>query len=296
MNIEDIKTNKELMQKLSSLHKSLTNLMKDSIYHDKFSYREHEVNLTLDHNVVNQHIAENRMFKIKNLMDLSNNWDAFKTLYKDDLILKKIGVEFLDGKFEFNKEIINTIKEYPHRKEVLYYFQKGVDVNLGNATPEDYSRIRNQILPDIQEDALFHMQQKKALIRVIGKIAADKSQYNLNYLGGLTEKENPGGQINVEYGRVLSEVLTKIRQGDFITQQDENEMIVELPIPGIKKEGEQDVKSSTILLKVDMENPRDYFFEVGSLQKLNANIADKINSIREKAFNFKGLDTKLKVN
>lgn len=290
MNIEDIKGDKELVRKLNSLHRSLTVLMKDSIHHDKFSYKEHEINITLDAKAVNQHIAENRMNKIKALMDLSKNWDEFKILYKDDLILKKIGVEFLEGKFEFNEEILDTLKKYPHRKEVLYYFTKGVDVNLSDAKPEDYHRIKRQVLSDIQEEALTHLQQKKLLIKAIGKMVADKSQDNLDYISSLTDDSNPNGRMSVDYAQGLAEILNRVKIGDFIAQKDESQMIVELPIAGVKQEGQNDVKSSTVLFRVDLENPKEYSIQVGSLQSLNASIEDKINAIREKALSFKSSD------
>lgn len=295
MHIEKIKNDKDLVKKLGSIHRSLTALMKDNVSHEKFSYKEHEVNITVDCKVVNQHIAENRMNKIKSLFDLSQNWDAFKTLYKDDIILKKIGVEFLEGKFEFNKDILDTIRSYPHRNEVLYYFQKGVDVCL-NVNHEDYSKIKQQILPSIKEESLVHLQQKISLIKAVEKIISEKSQKNLDYIASLTDELNPSGKLCVDYGKEMQEILIRIKTGDFVAQQDQGKIIVQLGIPGVKKEGHTNVNTSSVLLKIDLENPKEYLIEVGSLDNLKSNIENTLKKIRAKAFEEKSSKFYSKIN
>lgn len=285
MNIQDIKNNKELSNKLSGIHKSLKNAMEDDYDLDKFSYLERELNIMHDPIAINQRSAFNRMKKVKALMELSDNWDSFQTLYKDDIILKKIGVEFLEGKLDFNKEILDAIKQYPSKNEVQYYFKKGQQVDLGNAQPEDYIRIREQILPAIENEAQIHLAQKNSLIKNVKKIMKDKSLINSkdsNSMHPVKLAEN--SELKIEYGQEMLKMLEQIKKGNFVAQQDSNIMLVELPIAAIKREDSKPTSSSTILLRMNIDNHRDYSIEVGSLQKLNENFQDKLDAIRQKAF------------
>lgn len=285
MNIDNIKNDKELVRKLAGIYKSLNNVIDDDYDLSKFSYKEQEVSIVHDHRAINQRSAFNRLKKINTLMELSEHWDAFKTLYANDVVLKKIGVEFLEGKFEFDKEILKTIKEYPHKNEVQYYFKKGQEVNLGNAQPEDYIRIKTQMLPAIENDAKVHLEQKKSLLKSLKSISDDKS---LLYSGKLNEnhpiKLDENSTLNIPYGQELGKMIEQVKKGNFIAQQDSNIIIVELPIVGTKMEGATPVSSPSILLKLDMDNYKDYSIEVGSLQKLNNNIQDRVEAIRKKAW------------
>ena len=285
MNIDDIKNDKELVRKLSSIHKALTKAMDDDYDVDKFSYLEHEVNITHNHQAINQGIAFNRVRKIKALMDLSENWNNFKTLYKDDVVLKKIGVEFLSGKFEFNQEILKAIKEAPHKNEVQYYFKKGEEVDLGAVKPEDYIRIREQILPTIENEAKIHLEQKKRLIKSVKNISDDKSLLytdKINAKHPIKLEEN--ATLNVPYGQEIGKILEQIKKGNFQARQQSNVIVVELPISGIKMEGSLPVSSPSILLKLNIDNYKDYNIEIGSLQKLNNTFQNRVEAIRKKSW------------
>lgn len=230
MNIDDIKNDKDLVKKLSGIHKLVTKAIEDDYDVDKFSYPQHEVNIMNDHRAINQRIAFNRVKKINALMELSDNWENFHTLYRDDVVLKKIGAEFLSGKFEFNQEILNSIKETPNKNEPQFYFKKGQQVNL-SVTPEDYTRIKEQILPCIENSSKLYMEQKKSLLKLVKSIADDKK---LLYSGKINAnhpiKLEENSKLNVEYGQELGKILEQIKKGNFLAQQDANIIVVELPI------------------------------------------------------------------
>lgn len=285
MNINDIKNDKELVRKLTGIYKSLNNVIDDDYDLSKFAYREQEVSIVHDYKAINHRSAFNRLKKINTLMELSDNWDAFRTLYEDDVIFKKIGVEFLEGKFEFDNEILKTIKEYPNKNEVQYYFKKGQQVNLGNVQPEDYVRIKTQILPTVENEAKVHLEQKKSILKSLKSIMDDKS---LLYSGKLNENHpiqlEENSTLNISYGQELGKIVEQVKKGNFIAQQDSNIIIVELPIQGTKMEGSSSVVSPSILLKVNMDNHKDYGIEVGSLQKVDNTIQDRVEAIRKKAW------------
>lgn len=289
MTLDEIKANPELEKKLKSIYTSLNSVLKDDVEHDKFSYRENEVSPMLEVKAVNQHIAENRMKKINALMELSENWDSFKTLYQDDNILKKIGVEFLKGKFEFDEKTIKTIKEYPHRKEVLYYFNKGVDVNMREVKGDDYSRIKEQILPSIEKESKIHLDQQTALAKALKDILSDKSQKNLEYLGSLTEGTNANNKVNVEYGTLISKALQSVNEGNFTAIQKGANIAVELPIPGVRKENVVETKFQTTVLTINLQNSKNYSFEVGSLEKPKISFEDRLQSIRKSSLGQKDI-------
>lgn len=284
MTLDEIKADPELEKKLKSIHKDLTSILKDDVGHDKFSYRENEISPMLDHKAVNQHIASNRLKKINNLSKLSENWEAFQTYFQNDNIMKKIGVEFLEGKFEFDDKILKTIKEYPHRQEVHYYFNKGVDVVMPNVTGNDYNKFKEQILPSIEKEATIHLEQKQSLFKALKSINENKSQEKLNYLVKMEEGTTPAGKMDVEWSNILGTVKQHIQEGNFIAQQKDNKIVIELPISGTKKENGLDVKSPSTLMSVDLSNPKDFSFEVGSLSKPKMSFEDRLKSIRDKAF------------
>jgi hypothetical protein len=297
MNIENIKADKELVKKLGGIHKSLSVVIDDDYDLDKFCYTEREVNIMHDHKTINQRSAFNRMKKIKSLMELSKNWEAFKTLYKDDTILKRIGVEFLEGKFEFDSQILTTIKGMPNRNEPRYYFKKDQVVDLEDVKPEDYVRIKNQILPEIENISKIHLDQKKKLTKALQEIMSDKNLlYTLPKDSKHPIKIDEDSQINLKYGEEMPTMLQMIRKGNFLAQQDSNIIIVELPIAGTKMENDIPVASSSTLLKINLDNHKDYVVEIGSLQKLHSAIQDRIDAIRQKALSHKQSDNSMKFN
>jgi hypothetical protein len=284
MTLDEIKADSDLEKKLKSIHKDITSVLKDDVGHDKFSYRESEISPMLSHEAVNQHIASNRLKKINTLSKLSENWESFNTYYKDDNIMKKIGVEFLEGKLHFDDKIIQTIKDYPHKKEVLYYFNKGTDVSMANVTGDDYNKFKAQILPSIEKEATIHLEQKQSLLKNLKIISENKSQSQLEYFVKLSEGTTPAGKMDLEWSSILGTVKQQIQEGNFIAQQKDNKIVIELPISGTKKENGLDVKSPSTLMSLDLDNPKDFSFEVGSLSKPKMAFEDRLKSIRDKAF------------
>jgi hypothetical protein len=296
MNIDNIKADKELVKKLSTIHKSLSAVIDDDYDLDKFSYTEKEVGIMHDYKAINQRSAFNRMKKIKSLIELSDNWEEFKTVYKDDPILKRIGVEFLEGKFEFNNQILTSIKEMPNKNEPQYYFKKGQSVDLDNIKSEDYVRIKNQILPEIEDISKIHLEQKKGLIKAVQEIMDDKTLlYTLPKNSKHPVKIDESSQISLKYGEEMSTMLQKIKKGNFLAQQDSNMIIAELPIAGTKIENGTSVSSLSTLLKINLENHKDYEIVVGSLQNLNTSIQDRILAIRQKALGHERSDNSLRL-
>jgi len=287
MDINEIKNDKELTRKLRGIHKSLLNAIEDDYDLDKFSYRENEVKIMFSHNAINERSASNRLRKVKALVELSQNWDAFQIVYKDDSILKKIGAEFLQGKLEFNAEILETIKDFPQKKVPLYYFKKGEKIDLENIDPNDYINIKNKILPSIESEAQDYLEQKADVSNAIKAIMSAKKtmiikKEDLN--DDHAAKVIPGIKLKSEYGQELFDILEKVKKGNFLVQQDSNIMIVEVPITATEKKNSETVSEPTILIKMNLDNPQDYVIEAGSLAKLNLKINDKLESIRQRAF------------
>jgi hypothetical protein len=277
MDIEKIKQDKDLMKELNKIHQTLTSLMKDDVTNDKYHYEEREVSIMVSHMALNEHIAFNRLKKINALKKLSENWDNFKVLYKDDNILNKIGEEFIKGKFEFNEKILKDIKEYPFKKQVLHYFTKGVEVEMPEVKSDDYLKIKEQILPYVEMSAEKHMERKNALLKSLDIITADKSQENLEKMWTLHE-EGPLGKVDGELGSFMGYVRHHVRAGDFTYEQHNSKITIQVPIAGtIENNGVKERVNST-LFSVDLNEPKNYSMQVGTLEKPKMSIEDSLNN------------------
>lgn len=285
MELENIKNNKELSRKLASIYKSLNAVIDDDSDLKKFSYTEREVDLGNDYKAINERSAFNRLKKIKSLKDLFENWDAFNTLYKDDKIINKIGAEFIENKFEFNQNIIQTIKNYPTQKEPLYYFKKNEVLDTDNINTQEYEVIKQKILPAIEKDAKEFLEQKQALIKIIDTLMARKSHEIVHPIHSVNL--GPHSLINSEPGKELFDIKKQIQKGNFVAKKTDNILIVELPITGNIMFNNQKSNSPTILFKVDIDKPHDYLIEVDSLQQLNEKVKNNIMSMREKSLNLR---------
>lgn len=293
MNIETIQQDKELLKTLGEIHKKLTNLLKDDVEHDKYSYQEKELNLTVNHLAVNEHIAQNRYKKINALKSLSENWDQFKVLYKDDNILNKIGEEFLKGKFEFDDKILKDIEQYPFRKQVLHYFTKGVAVAMPEVKGSDYEKFKEQILPYVEMNAEKYMERKQALLKSLEVINNNKTQLNLekkNILHGNSDL----GTVEGEYGSFMSNLKSHILAGDFKYEQSGSKITVEVKIKGtIEKNGTKE-KINSSMFSVDLNHPLNYSMQVGTLQNPILSVEDRIKNIRTGGFS-NSVDPKFKI-
>ena len=279
MELETIQQNKELMKKLSDIHKTLTAIIKDDIDHDKLYYKENEVSLGIDSKVVNEHIMYNRLKKINSLKELSENWDNFKTLYKNDNILNKVGEEFIKGKFQFDDKILKEIKDYPHRKQVLYYFNKAVNVDVPNLTTADYNNFKDQILPDIEKIAKEQMARKEALISAIKEIQADKSSESLNKQWILHDN-TPLGKVDGLFGTFMGSLSRHVKNGDFKFEQSGSKITIEVPISGVIDNGDKKEKINSTIFTVDLNNIKEYSMQLGTLDKPKLSVEDRIKSIR----------------
>lgn len=293
MNIESIQQDKELVRTLSDIHKKLTSVLKDDVEHDKYSYQEKEVNLTVNHLAVNEHIAQNRLKKINALKSLSDNWDAFKTLYKDDNILNKIGEEFLKGKFHFDEKVLKDIEQYPFRKQVLHYFPKNVAITMPDVKGSDYEKFKEQILPYVEMNSQKYMERKQALLKSLEVINNDKTQINLEKKTILHGNSNLG-TVEGDYGSFMSNLRSHVATGDFKYEQSGSKITVEVPIKGtVEKNGVKEKINSSIF-SVDLNNPLDYSMQVGTLENPKLSIEDRIKTMRNKSFS-SPVDPKFKI-
>lgn len=293
MNIETIQQDKELLKTLNNLHKTLTHWMKEDVGNDKYHYEEREVSIMVSHTGLNEKIAFNRLKKIGALKSLSENWDSFKTLYKNDSILNKIGEEFLKGKFEFNEKILKDIKEYPFRKQVLYYFNKGVEVQLPEISALDYVKFRQQILPYVEHSAEKHIERKEALLKSLNVIMSDKSQENLEKMWTL-HGDSPLGTVEGNLGSFMGYVNYYVKSNDFEYEQNGSKITIQVPISGtINNEGVKE-NFKTSLFSVDLNNPQDYSMQVGTLDKPKMSVEDRIRTMRNNNL-AKSYDPKFKI-
>lgn len=293
MNIETIQQDKELLKTLSDIHKKLTNVLKDDVDHEKYIYQEKELNITVNHLAVNEHIAQNRYKKIIALKSLSENWEQFKVLYKDDNILNKIGEEFLKGKFEFDDKILKDIEQYPFRKQVLHYFTKAVAITMPEVKGSDYEKFKEQILPYVEMNAEKYMERKQALLKSLQIINNDNTQINLekkNILHGNSDL----GKVEGEYGSFMNNLKSHILAGDFKYEQSGSKITVEVKIKGtIEKNGTTEKINSSIF-SVDLNHPLNYSMQVGTLQNPILSVEDRIKNIRTGGFS-NSVDPKFKI-
>lgn len=293
MNLEIIQQDKELVKVLTSIHKLLTVLFKDDVNHNKFEYEERELSIGTNHLAVNEHIAQNRLKKINAMKLLSENWDSFKIYYKDDIILNKIGEEFIKGKFKFNDKILKEIKSYPFRKQVLNYFKKNVELKMPDVSGADYEIFKSQILPELESNAIEHIERKESLIKAIKIIRSDKSQNNLNKMWVLHD-ETPLGKVDGDFGSFLMKVTEHVNAGDFHYEKYETQITIEVPISGTIENSGVKEKINSSIFAVDLKNPLEYSMQVGTLQKPKMEVSDRIKSIRQNAFK-KPYDPKFKI-
>lgn len=283
MSLQIIQQDEELVKSLTSIHRTLSSLFKDDVSHNKFRYEERELSLGTNHLAVNEHIAQNRLRKISAIKLLSENWDNFKIYYKDDLILNKIGEEFIKGKLKFDDKILKEIKEYPFRKQVLHYFPKNTEVKMPEVTGADYELFKAKILPELEIGATEHIERKEALIKAIKIIRDDKSQNNLKKMWILHD-DTPLGKVDGDFGSFLMKVTEHVNAGDFKYEKYGTQMTIQVPIAGTIENAGTKEKINSSIFAVDLKNPLEYSMQVGTLEKPKMIISDRIKSIRENAF------------
>lgn len=269
----------KLIEKLSSIHKSLTSVLRDDSENKKFSYTESEIRVGVDHAVLNEKIAYNRLKKMQILKELSENWTDFKEYYKSDNILKKIGEEFIMGKFDCTDSIIKTIEDYPLRKQTLYYFNKNSQVKV-SLTAKEYESIKNQILPTIEPESRVSVGIKDKVLKSIELIRQDKSQSNLEKMFAIHEK-GPLGMVKGDFGTFMRDLVLHIQRGDFEYEQNGSTLALQVPIAGERECAGVYKKIDTSVFTVDLDNPTNYRLEVGTIKKPILKIQDKINNLRE---------------
>jgi hypothetical protein len=167
--------NKEQEQNLQKIYSSLSSAMKEDSHETKLVYTATELPLGIDYQVVNERLMHTRLKKVNTLKDLHDNWTDFQEKYQNDPIMQKIGIEMAAGKFSFDAKTLKDIKEYPSRKQVLYYFKKGEEVKI-NVAPEDYSKFESTILKSLGDLPALHTEQKKHLVNLSNELMAVKSQ------------------------------------------------------------------------------------------------------------------------
>jgi hypothetical protein len=223
-----------------------------------------------------------RLGKINVFKELVDHWNEFKTLYSNDIILKKIGIEILDGKMDFDDKILSSIKEYPNKKQVLYYFNKNQTIEMPKVTGLDCDKFKEIILKDVGAEAKIHLDNKNELLKSLIIISNDKSTNNLNYLVSLENGTTPAGKTNTAWHETIGKIKENVKLGNFVVEKKGSQMIIELPIGGIKPDLS---KSETLLLNIDTENPLKYSLEIGNLKTPKMNIEDRIKKMRSNSEN-----------
>ncbi len=281
MNIEQIKEDKDLVKNLTKIKNTLDNLINEDITydHNKLVYQEHEVNIIYNHVAINEHIMFNRWKKVGALAELSKVWNEFKTYFANDDILNKIGEEFISKRFDFDDNVLKEMKEYPYRKQVLYYFQKKTDVVMPEVTGSDFERFKSQMLPEIEKNTKERMEIKKEIIKSIDTITSDKSSDSLKKQWILAE-DTPLGKVEGNLGYFMSALRLHVKRGDFKFEQSGSKVTVEVPIAGTIKNGDKRDKLNTSIFTVDLNNPKDYSMQLGSLEAPKLSIEDRIKGIR----------------
>lgn len=266
----------ELEKKLKSLYTRLNNSFKEDVDNFQLQYTDKELPLHISATTVTEHVHYTRLNKIELFKTLVENWEAFKTTYAKDPILNKIGVEILENKMYFDDKVLDTIKNYPNSKQVLYYFKKGQQVDLPTVTGKDYESFKSIILNDILPESQLHLTQKNTLLQSLSIINSDKSQDKLNYLYALSEGTANSGKVNTNAGDILSNIKEQIKLSNFEVEQKGEQLIVQIPLPGIKIENQETIKYDTSLLSVNLNNPKDFSIEVGCLHKPITDISLRI--------------------
>lgn len=258
----------ELKNTLKHIHSGLSNAIKeDSANTDQMNYTDRDVALQFSAHAVSEHSHFTRLNKIKHFKSLMDNWEAFKTVYKDAPIMDKIGMEILENKMSFDSTTLKDIQEYPHRKQVLYYFKKGENVTLPAITPNEYSTFSQTVLNDIGQSAQEKLTFKKALLNMVSNIKSDKSQDNLQYLSNLAQGTKENGKITCPNDDILAEIKKHIMHSDFKFEDRDGKYMVELPMKGTTFDNNVAVACNSVLLQIDKKNPKDYCIEVSTIPK-----------------------------
>lgn len=285
----------EIKNTVKKIYSSLSKAFKEDIYEKKLEYTEKEIPLTISHTAVNERLHMTRMQKINGFKDLVDNWAAFKEVYKDDPILDKIGMEIMSEKMFFNEQIINTIKEYPQRNQVLYYFNKNQPVNLPDLKEEDYDRFKNIVLHDIGFSARKKMIYRNLLVKSLDQLIEDKTHEQSQYLSSLAQGTPRHGKVSCEANEILSTIKKHILSGDFVATQKNGEYTVEIPLAGIKTNNDTVTNYKTTVLRIEPEYLRNFTISVGGIEelgvtqekKLNTSLpalADKISTLRNDSY------------
>jgi hypothetical protein len=171
------------------------------------------------------------------------------------------------------------MKEYPHRKQVLYYFPKKTEIDMPEVSGADFEKFKSQMLPDVEKSAKERMELKAAIIKSINEITSDKSSDALLKQWILAE-DTPLGHVEGNLGSFLPGVRSHVKRGDFKFEQNGSKVTVEVPIAGTIKNGEKVEKVNISVFTVDLNNPKDYSMQVGILEVPKLSIEDRIKGIR----------------
>lgn len=258
----------ELKNTLKHIHSGLSNAIKEDCNNtDQMTYTERDILPQFSAHAVSEHSHFTRLNKIKHFKSLMENWDAFKIVYKDDPILDKIGMEILENKMSFDAKTLKDIQEYPHKKQVLYYFKKGENVTSPNMTPEQYTTFSQTVLHDLGTSAQTKLTFKKSLLKIVSDLREDKSHDNLQYLFNLTQGTKTNGKIVCPNNDILAEIKKNILQSDFKAEDRDGKLLVELPMKGTTFDNNVAVNCNSVLLQIDKKNPKDYCIEVSTMPK-----------------------------
>lgn len=78
----------------------------------------------------------------------------------------------------------------------------------------------------------------------------------------------------------MSALRLHVKRGDFKFEQSGSKVTVEVPIAGTIKNGDKRDKLNTSIFTVDLNNPKDYSMQLGSLEAPKLSIEDRIKGIR----------------
>lgn len=283
MDIQSISQDKDMVKKLTTIRDKLQSLFNNDNDIDRYRYEERDLPLGVNHLAVNERVAKNRLAKIVALKSLSENWDTFKIYFKNDSFMDKLGEEFIKGKLKFDDRILKEIKEYPFKKQVLNYFPKNITPEMPEVTGADYEKFKAQIFPEIEKNAIKHIERKEALLKALRTITEDKSQDNLEKMWTLHGSSHLG-TVEGEVGTFIGKVMANIKLGDFKYEQSGSKMTIQVPIPGTIESNGVKEKISSSIFSVDLNNPKEYSMQVGTLDKPKMSIEDRIKGMRNNAF------------
>lgn len=268
----------ETQNTVKRIHSILLKTFKEDVYETKLEYSEKELPMTISHTAVNERMHFTRMQKINAFKDLVDNWGAFKEVYKDDPIMDKIGMEIMGDKMAFNEQIIKNIKEYPQRKQVLYYFGKNQPVNLPDLKEEDYDRFKNVVLHDIGFSARKKMIYRNLLVKSINTLIDNKNHEQNQYLASLEDGTTRHGKITCPSGELLHAIKKHILSGDFNATQKNGEYTVEIPLPSLKVNNDTVTNFKNSVLRIDPECLRHFTISIGGVEEMGITQQKKITT------------------